>query len=375
MSARVAVMGSRQLGHRLLAILAEAGCQVTCGRDVPSSPSDQCRSQRRLPTRAQLPQHHGDRDPAPARPGPDRRAGGAIADPARQSRRMGIRIPHGVPVVSLMKGVELGTTKRMSEVIAEVGGIEAERIVIVSGPNLAKEIAMKQPAASTVACVDMAAAERVARLCVAGVPALHDTDVVGTEICGATKNVVALAVGMAEGLGLGDNTKATIITRGLAETTRFGLALGAEPQTFLGLAGVGDLIATCMSPLSRNHSFGSCWAAAYGRRGRGRDEADDGGREVVPVDPLAGTPWGRHADRRAGGRGRPRWPACREVGPQADVARPQGGEALTPGSSRPPSAPERPAWLSFGSFRGWCAGLGRGRSRGPRRARSRRRAG
>ena len=79
---------------------------------------------------------------------------------------------------------------------------------------------------------------------------------VGTELCGATKNVVALAVGMAEGMGYGDNTKATIITRGLAETTRLGLALGAEPPTFLGLAGVGDLIATCMSPLSRNHTFG-----------------------------------------------------------------------------------------------------------------------
>ena len=161
------------------------------------------------------------------------------------------------PVVSLMKGVELGTTKRMSEVIAEVGGVDPRRIVVLSGPNLAGEIAQKQPAASVLACVDEAVAERVAEA--SNPPYFRpytNTDVVGTELCGAVKNVIALAVGMAEGLGMGDNSKATVITRGLAETTRLGLALGADPVTFSGLAGVGDLIATCMSPLSRNHSFG-----------------------------------------------------------------------------------------------------------------------
>jgi len=160
-------------------------------------------------------------------------------------------------VVSLMKGVELGTTKRMSEVIAEVGGVAPERIVVVSGPNLAGEIAQKQPAASVVACTDESVAEMVAAA--SNPPYFRpytNTDVVGTEISGAVKNVIALAVGMAEGLGMGDNSKASIITRGLAETTRLGLALGADAMTFAGLAGVGDLIATCMSPLSRNHSFG-----------------------------------------------------------------------------------------------------------------------
>ncbi|HEX5427042.1 MAG TPA: NAD(P)H-dependent glycerol-3-phosphate dehydrogenase [Pedococcus sp.] len=160
-------------------------------------------------------------------------------------------------VVSLMKGVELGTTKRMSEVIAEVGGVDPRRIVVLSGPNLAPEIARKQPAASVVACVDEAVAGTVAAA--ANPPYFRpytNTDVVGTELCGALKNVIALAVGMAEGLGFGDNSKASIITRGLAETTRLGLALGADPVTFSGLAGVGDLIATCMSPLSRNHAFG-----------------------------------------------------------------------------------------------------------------------
>jgi glycerol-3-phosphate dehydrogenase (NAD(P)+) len=169
----------------------------------------------------------------------------------------GAVIPADAAVVSLMKGVELGTTKRMSEVIAEVGGVSPERIVVLSGPNLAKEIALKQPAASVVACVDESVAELVAKA--SNPPYFRpytNTDVVGTELSGAVKNVIALAVGMAEGLGMGDNSKASIITRGLAETTRLGMALGADPMTFAGLAGVGDLIATCMSPLSRNRTFG-----------------------------------------------------------------------------------------------------------------------
>ena len=166
-------------------------------------------------------------------------------------------LPPDAAVVSLMKGVELGTTKRMSEVIAEVGEVGAERIVVVSGPNLAREIAERHPAASVVACVREATAERVAAACVTPWfrPYTND-DVIGIELGGAVKNVVALAVGMAAGMGMGDNSKASLITRGLAETARLGAALGADPATFMGLAGVGDLIATCMSPLSRNRTFG-----------------------------------------------------------------------------------------------------------------------
>jgi glycerol-3-phosphate dehydrogenase (NAD(P)+) len=166
-------------------------------------------------------------------------------------------LPRHAVMVSLMKGVELGTTKRMSEVIGEVGGVALERIVVVSGPNLAGEIAAKQPAASVVACIDESTAEYVARACAASYFRPYtNTDVIGTEVGGAVKNVIALAVGMAEGMGMGDNTKATIITRGLAETVRLGVALGADPATFSGLAGVGDLIATCMSAMSRNYTFG-----------------------------------------------------------------------------------------------------------------------
>ena len=166
-------------------------------------------------------------------------------------------LPQDAAVVSLMKGVELGTTKRMSEVIAEVGQIDPHRIVVVSGPNLAREIAEHHPTASVVACVDESTAEEVATACVTPWfrPYTND-DVIGIELGGAVKNVVALAVGMAAGMGMGDNSKASLITRGLAETARLGSSLGADPATFMGLAGVGDLIATCMSPLSRNRTFG-----------------------------------------------------------------------------------------------------------------------
>ena len=127
----------------------------------------------------------------------------------------GSALPTDAAIVSLMKGVELGTTKRMSEVIEEVGEVDPSRIVVVSGPNLAKEIAVKQPAASVVACRDEAAAERVAAACAAPYFRPYTgTDVVGTEIAGAVKNVIALAVGMAEGLGFGDNSKASLITAG-----------------------------------------------------------------------------------------------------------------------------------------------------------------
>ena len=164
----------------------------------------------------------------------------------------------GTVLVSLMKGIELGTAKRMSEVIAEVAGVGPERVAVVSGPNLAREIANRQPAASVVACTDEVVAKRLQTAC--HTPYFRpytNTDVVGCELGGAVKNVIGLAVGMADGMGLGDNTKATLITRGLAEITRLGVALGADPYTFAGLAGMGDLVATCSSPLSRNHTFGT----------------------------------------------------------------------------------------------------------------------
>ena len=159
--------------------------------------------------------------------------------------------------VSLMKGVELGTLERMSQVIAEVTGAGPDRIAVISGPNLAKEIARREPAASVVACDDEEVAKRLqARIHSPAFRPYTSVDVLGCELGGAYKNVVALSVGMAVGLGFGDNTTASVITRGLAETARLAMALGANPLTLMGLAGLGDLVATCSSPLSRNRTFG-----------------------------------------------------------------------------------------------------------------------
>jgi glycerol-3-phosphate dehydrogenase (NAD(P)+) len=163
----------------------------------------------------------------------------------------------GALLVSLMKGVELGTHLRMSEVIDHVTGVGPDRIAVVSGPNLAKEIAVRQPTATVVACADRNGAEQLAHACwTSYFRPYTNTDVVGVELGGAVKNVIALAVGIAEGLGYGQNTQASLITRGLAETSRLGMALGADPATLAGLAGLGDLVATCASPLSRNRTFG-----------------------------------------------------------------------------------------------------------------------
>ena len=258
---RVAVFGTGSWGTAFAAVLADTGCQVRMWG-------------RRAELVRQINESHVNGDYLPdlllpaaisATVDPQEAVDGVdivvLAVPSQTLRTNLTRwagfLPPQAAVVSLMKGVELGTTKRMSEVIAEVAHVGPERIVVVSGPNLAREIAARQPAASVVACVDESVAESVAMACAAPYFRPYtNTDVVGTELGGAVKNVIALAVGMAEGMGMGDNTKSTIITRGLAETLRLGVALGADPATFAGLAGVGDLIATCMSPLSRNHSFG-----------------------------------------------------------------------------------------------------------------------
>jgi glycerol-3-phosphate dehydrogenase (NAD(P)+) len=160
-------------------------------------------------------------------------------------------------LVSLMKGIELGTCKRMSEVIREVADVPAERVAVVSGPNLAREIALEQPSAAVVACADEPTAQKLQLACMTPYfRAYTNLDVVGCELGGAVKNVIALAVGIAVGMGMGANVSALLMTRGLAEIARLGAALGADQHTFAGLAGMGDLVATCSSPLSRNRTFG-----------------------------------------------------------------------------------------------------------------------
>lgn len=160
-------------------------------------------------------------------------------------------------VVSLIKGLERGTNQRMSEVIAAELDLPDARIAVVSGPNLAMEIAREEPTASVVACRDHDVAEKIAALCSSPYFRPYtNTDVTGVEIAGIVKNVIALAVGICDGQRLGDNSKASVITRGLAETTRLAGTLGGKLETFSGLAGLGDLVATCASPLSRNRSAG-----------------------------------------------------------------------------------------------------------------------
>ncbi|MFI9027159.1 NAD(P)H-dependent glycerol-3-phosphate dehydrogenase [Streptomyces sp. NPDC053560] len=259
---RCAVYGTGSWGTAFAMVLADAGCEVTLwGRraEIAEAINTTRTNPDYLPG-VELPQTvRATTDPAEAAAGAEFTV---LAVPSQTLRanlaEWAPLLPADTVLVSLMKGIELGTAKRMSEVIEEVAKVPAEQVAVLSGPNLAKEIAARQPAAAVVACADEAVATRLQAAC--HTPYFRpytNTDVVGAELGGAVKNVIGLAVGIADGMGLGDNAKASLITRGLAETSRLGLALGADPATFAGLAGMGDLVATCSSPLSRNHTFGT----------------------------------------------------------------------------------------------------------------------
>jgi glycerol-3-phosphate dehydrogenase (NAD(P)+) len=258
---RVAVFGAGSWGTAFSVVLADAGNEVTLWarrEELCSTINDKRENTDYLPG-IELP------DSVSATHDAERTLAGAevvvFAVPSQTFRQNLTEwadiIPGDALMVSLMKGVELGSLRRMSEVIAEVTGAGADRIGVVSGPNLAKEIASREPAASVVACADEENVKRLRALChSATFRPYSSTDVVGCELGGAYKNVIALSVGMAIGLGFGDNTTASVITRGLAETARLAVALGADAMTLMGLAGLGDLVATCSSPLSRNRAFG-----------------------------------------------------------------------------------------------------------------------
>ena len=175
-------------------------------------------------------------------------------------------IPADALVVSLMKGVEKNSGLRMSQVIAGAG-IDPSRIVVVSGPNLAAEIAAEQPAASVAASESLDSAKQVASAATNSYfTTFTNTDVIGTEFGGILKNLIAVAIGIVNGVGYGQNTKASIMTRGVSEISRFAVAFGAKPKTMVGLAGLGDLIATSESPLSRNHKAGEMLGKGYSKR-------------------------------------------------------------------------------------------------------------
>ena len=258
---KAAVLGAGSWGTTFAQVLCDAGTRTVLYARKPQLAKALAGLHENpdyLPGIALTPALDATSDPAEALDGADLVA---FAVPA-QTLRANLAdwaplIPPGALLVSLMKGIELGTCRRMSEVIAEVTGVDAARIGVVAGPNLAGEIVRRQVTATVVACRSESGAVTLQEAC--HTPYFRpytNTDVTGCELGGAVKNVIAIAVGIAVAMGLGDNTRATLITRGLAEMARLGSALGAQTQTFAGLAGMGDLVATCSSPLSRNRTFG-----------------------------------------------------------------------------------------------------------------------
>lgn len=194
------------------------------------------------------------------------------------------------PIVSLMKGVEKRTGLRMSEVIEQELRCDPDRIAVASGPNLALEIAQEQPTAAVIASTSLETAEAVARRARNRYfRTFVNTDVIGTEFGGVLKNLIAVAIGIVDGVGYGENTKASIITRGLVEMTDFAVANGAQPETLQGLAGLGDLIATCQSPLSRNNTAGRLLGQGYSFQDvvENMQQTAEGLASVAPILQLA----------------------------------------------------------------------------------------
>ncbi|MDQ0613008.1 glycerol-3-phosphate dehydrogenase (NAD(P)+) [Microbacterium sp. W4I4] len=194
------------------------------------------------------------------------------------------------PIISLMKGVERGTGLRMSQVIEQELRCDPNRIAVASGPNLALEIAREQPTAAVIASLSQDTADAVARTARNHYfRSFVNTDVIGTEFGGVLKNLIAVAIGIVDGVGYGENTKASIITRGLVEMTDFAVANGARPETLQGLAGLGDLIATCQSPLSRNNTAGRLLGQGYGFQDvvKQMNQTAEGLASVAPILQLA----------------------------------------------------------------------------------------
>jgi glycerol-3-phosphate dehydrogenase (NAD(P)+) len=265
---KVTVLGSGQWGTTLAQVLCDAGNDVLIwgrNRSVVDEINSVHTNQKSLPATG-LPENL--------------RATGDIAQALEHSEMTVLAVPaqslrenlqqwrdlfsREVPIVSSLKGIEVSTHLRMTEVIREVLSIDEEKLAIITGPNLAREVVLRQPTGAVAASTSQQLADLTARTFSAPYFRVYtSTDVIGCELAGAAKNVIALAVGMSIGMGFGENTQALVITRGLNEVTRLGIARGAQPLTFVGLAGVGDLLATCGSPLSRNRSFGE----ALGRSG------------------------------------------------------------------------------------------------------------
>ena len=258
---QVAVMGAGSWGTTVAKVFADAGNEVRLWArraEVAEDVRDNHRNSAYLGDIELPAAMTGTTDPAEALNGAEIVVLGVPSQSLRENlQNWKELIGSDASLVSLAKGIEHSSGLRMSQLISEVAEVPSERVAVLTGPNLAREVAQGQPAATVVACTDM---DR-AKLIQAAVAAPYfrpytNTDVIGCEIAGTCKNVIALAAGIAAGMGFGDNTAATVITRGLAETTRLALRVGADARTLSGLAGMGDLVATCTSTLSRNRRFG-----------------------------------------------------------------------------------------------------------------------
>lgn len=264
MSDQVGVIGAGAWGTTLAVLLAEAGCPVSLWAHAPETAARLAReraNERYVPGVSFPPNLRVvTQDARLAEP----HRAYVLAVPSAHLRTtlrdLGPWLAPGVPLLSVVKGIEEGTHRRMSEVASDE--LPGRSVAALSGPNLAREIAAGKPAAAVIASADADLAADLAEVVGSDRFRIYtNPDIIGVELAGALKNIVALAAGMVDGLGFGDSAKAGIITRGLAEMTRLGVAAGAHPLTFAGLAGVGDLIATCMSPLSRNRRAGELIAS------------------------------------------------------------------------------------------------------------------
>lgn len=258
------VVGATSWGVTLASLLAANGARVSLITRTAAEAADvdHARGVASLP-QCVLPAAV---EPLPVEAAPAAADGVIVAAPAQSLRATASHaaLPRSAPVLSAAKGVEHGSMRRMSEALAECGW-PPDRVAALSGPNLAREIVAGQPAAAVAAARDEAVAEMWQRaLSGPRFRVYRSPDLVGVELGGALKNVIAIAAGVTAALDFGANTMAVLVTRGLAEITRLAVAEGASAETMLGLAGAGDLIATCSSPLSRNRRFGERLAAGYG---------------------------------------------------------------------------------------------------------------
>ncbi len=292
---RVTVIGAGSWGTTFGKILADGGAQVTMWArraEIAQEISEAKRNSRYLPG-INLPREMTATTSLEAALDGAQQVYLSVPSQALRENLQALRPLVGdgsVPLVSLMKGVERESGMRMSQVIQQELRCDPARIAVASGPNLALEIAKEQPTAAVIASISQETADAVARRARNHYfRSFVNTDVIGTEFGGVLKNLIAVAIGIVDGVGYGENTKASIITRGLVEMTDFAVAQGAQPETLQGLAGLGDLIATCQSPLSRNNTAGRLLGQGYGFQDvvKQMKQTAEGLASVAPILTLA----------------------------------------------------------------------------------------